>query len=111
MTIFVINSFALKSLVLIGGSSIFSAIACSLLQGRLWRYSIVIISFGVLTILTAVVFPILDMILEEIIRDKMTRVGERIRAHSHRIDEEMKRLGVLSAGETASKNIDKNEKK
>ena len=38
--------------------------------------------FGMLAILTAVGFPLLDMILEEIILEKMSKVGKRIWAHS-----------------------------
>jgi len=97
MSIFICNSFLLTTTRAIAGASIGSAIVAFFLHGKLWRYVMVEVFFGVLLILAALVFPILEMILEEIIRDKMSKVGEKIRAHSLRIEEEMKRLGVLSS--------------
>jgi hypothetical protein len=97
MSIFICNSFLLTTTRAIAGASFGSAIVAFFLHGKLWRYVMVEVFFGVLLILAALVFPILEMILEEIIRDKMSKVGEKIRAHSLRIEEEMKRLGVLSS--------------
>ena len=59
--------------------------------------------FGMMAILTAMGFPLLDMILEEIIPEKMSKVGEPIWAHSLQIDEEMKRLGVLLSSTESDK--------
>ncbi len=96
MSIFICNSFFLTTPRAIAGASIGSAIIAFFLHGRVWRYVMAELFFGMLLILAALVFPILEMILEEIIRDKMSKVGEKIRAHSLRIEEEMKRLGVWS---------------
>ena len=66
-----------------------------ILKGRFWRYAIVVGFETILAILTVLIFPIMEMLLEEIINEKLKRVGEKVRAHTKRLEMEMKKMNSV----------------
>jgi len=67
---------------------IFAFVLALILKGRFWRYAFVIGMELVLALITVLIFPIMEMILEEIMNEKMRKIGEKVRAHAKRMQEE-----------------------
>lgn len=67
-----------RNLVII--CSIPSFILAIIMKGRFYRYVVLIIMEAIVAILAVLAFPVMEMIIEEIIKEKMVRVGEKIRA-------------------------------
>ena len=87
MSLFVSNSFEkhTRSLVLV---YVAVSLLCTLwLRGRFWRYTSILLIEGVIAMVCVVVFPIMEMILESIVEEKMRKVGEKIRQHDRRMRE------------------------
>lgn len=86
MTMFAQNSIPVKSTAALGGVASACCVASLLLRGKFWRYaSIVGIECG-LALIAVLAFPIMELILEEILNEKMRKVGEKIRAHAKRME-------------------------
>lgn len=77
------------SLAIFGIFVAISSIAAFILQGRFWRYVTIIVCEAGLALLTVLIFPVLEMLLEEIINEKLKKVGEKVRAHGKRMDMEI----------------------
>jgi len=87
MSLFVSNSFEkhTRSLVLV---CVAVSLLCTLwLRGRFWRYTSILMIEGVIAMVCVVIFPIMEMILESIVEEKMRKVGEKIRQHDRRMRE------------------------
>ncbi len=87
MSLFVSNSFEkhTRSLVLV---YVAVSLLCTLwLRGRFWRYASVLLIEAIIALACVVIFPIMEMILESIVEEKMRKVGEKIRAHDRRMRE------------------------
>jgi len=67
-----------------------------ILKGRFWRYAFIVGIEGLLAIITVLIFPIMEMILEELINEKLKKVGEKVRSHTKRMEAEMKRNARVS---------------
>ena len=59
--------------------SIFSLLAALWFRGKFWNYAIVIGLELFLAIFIAVAFPIMEMVLEAILNDKLRKVGDKLR--------------------------------
>ena len=70
-------------LVVIG---IFSSIAALWFRGKFWNYAIVIGLELFLAIFIAMAFPIMEMILEAVLNEKLKKVGEKVRAHHQHLE-------------------------
>ncbi|KAL7444720.1 hypothetical protein ACHAXM_010928 [Skeletonema potamos] len=104
MTLFLANSFENTSTnntrtpALLGLFTSISAIFTLWLRGQFWRYATLIGFQGVIALLVVLAFPIMEMILEQIVEEKMKKVGEKIRAHDARLRElQRKRDAAASA--------------
>lgn len=86
MTMFMANSLPEKKALIVAGLAVLSMFISLILRGKFWRYMGVLGFEAALALLAVVVFPIMEMILEEIIQEKMRKVGEKIRAHAKRAD-------------------------
>jgi hypothetical protein len=53
--------------------------------GKLWRYASVLGLEALVAILCALAFPVMELILEQILAEKLKKVGEKIRQHHERI--------------------------
>jgi hypothetical protein len=88
MTMFLMNSFDSKQprAVIVAFVTV-SLLFTLWLRGRFWRYATILFFEAVIAALCVLVFPIMEMILESIVEDKMRKVGEKIRAHDKRMKE------------------------
>ena len=87
MLLFISNSFDRQGRALIIAFAVVSLIFTLWLRGRFWRYAFVLIIEGVVAMACVLIFPIMEMILESIVEEKMRKVGEKIRAHDRRMRE------------------------
>jgi len=87
MTLFLANSFEKRSPALLALFTTISGIFALWLRGQFWRYATLLGFQGVIALLVVLAFPIMEMILEQIVEEKMKKVGEKIRAHDARLRE------------------------
>lgn len=83
---FTYNSVPHKSPHVALGVAVVAFLLTLWLRGNPWKYATVVALEAFVAILAALAFPILEMILEQILNDKMRKVGEKIRAHSERLE-------------------------
>jgi len=96
MTLFLRNSFpGATGWARTLGIAALSSMCSFVLRGYFARYVFVFFIFGGLAILSVIVFPILDMLLEELINEKMRKVGEKVRHGAEKQVEELARLRAL----------------
>lgn len=60
---------------------IMACLAALWFRGSFWNYVTVLVLESVLLLLVAVAFPLMEMVLEAILNEKLKKVGERVRAH------------------------------
>ena len=87
MTSFLCNSFEKQTRGLVVGFATLSLLLSLWLRGKFWRYSTLLGLEAFVAILLVIAFPIMEMILESIVEEKMRKVGEKIRAHDKRMKE------------------------
>jgi hypothetical protein len=75
-----------KSVPLYVGVSIFSSVAALWFRGKFWNYAIVLGLELFLAIFIAMAFPIMEMVLEAILNDKLRKVGDKVRAHHQHLE-------------------------
>lgn len=56
------------------------------LRGNAWKYATLVGLELFVAVVAALAFPIMEMILEQILNEKMRKVGEKVRAHSERLE-------------------------
>mmetsp|Transcript_32740 Transcript_32740/g.48483 ORF Transcript_32740/g.48483 Transcript_32740/m.48483 type:complete len:340 (+) Transcript_32740:182-1201(+) len=86
MIMFVYNSIPEKSSIL---SSVVAFVATLLtlwLRGNVWKYVTLVGLEVFVAVVAALAFPVMEMILEQILNEKLRKVGEKVRAHSIRLD-------------------------
>jgi hypothetical protein len=93
------------NIVLVSGAcGVVAGVATLLLRGRFWRYTCLICGQAALALLCVLVFPVLEMILEEIMREKLHKIGDKIRAHSKRMEQLQQHQQLLHLGLQQSQN-------
>eukprot|EP00574_Skeletonema_japonicum_P009367 CAMPEP_0201724772 /NCGR_PEP_ID=MMETSP0593-20130828/8403_1 /ASSEMBLY_ACC=CAM_ASM_000672 /TAXON_ID=267983 /ORGANISM="Skeletonema japonicum, Strain CCMP2506" /LENGTH=428 /DNA_ID=CAMNT_0048216073 /DNA_START=74 /DNA_END=1360 /DNA_ORIENTATION=- len=97
MTLFIANSFEKRSPGLLALFTTISGIFSLWLRGKFWRYATLLGFQGVIALLVVLAFPIMEMILEQIVEEKMKKVGEKIRAHDARLRELQRKRGAAAA--------------
>eukprot|EP00985_Skeletonema_marinoi_P005841 scaffold2550_cov137-Skeletonema_marinoi.AAC.2 len=97
MTLFIANSFEKRSPALLALFTTISGIFALWLRGQFWRYATLLGFQGVIALLVVLAFPIMEMILEQIVEEKMKKVGEKIRAHDARLRELQRKRNVAAA--------------
>ena len=80
---FTLNSLGVpnKTVPIIAAVGVFSALAALWFRGKFWNYAIVIGLELFLAVFIALAFPIMEMVLEAILNDKLKKVGDKVRAH------------------------------
>jgi len=86
MSTFIQNSIPTKTKATVILITIFSTFASLLLRGKFWRYASILGFQIILGIIAALAFPIMEMILEEVVNEKLRKVGEKVRAHNERME-------------------------
>jgi TctA family transporter len=69
------------STIVLGGIGIFSMIAALWFRGKFWNYAVVIGFELFLALFIAMAFPVMEMVLEAVLNEKLKKVGEKVRAH------------------------------
>jgi len=86
MIMFVYNSIPEKSSTMATVVAVVSTLLTLWLRGNLWKYATLLGLEVFVAIIAALAFPIMEMILEQILNEKMRKVGEKVRAHSQRLE-------------------------
>lgn len=74
----------LPSPIALGGTAIFSMVAALWFRGKFWNYAVVVTFELFLAIFVAMAFPVMEMVLEAILNEKLKKVGEKVRLqHIH----------------------------
>lgn len=60
---------------------VFSSLAALWFRGNFWNYLIVLGLEFFLAVFIALAFPIMEMVLEAVLNDKLKKVGDKVRAH------------------------------
>ena len=68
-------------------SAILAPILTYIIGARFWRYSMIIGIELVIGLCALVIFPILEVMIEQIVNEKLQKVGEKVRAHVKRMEE------------------------
>ncbi len=87
MSLFISNSIERHSKSLVLAFVVLSLLFTLWLRGRFWRYASILLVEAVIAMVCVLIFPIMEMILESIVEEKMRKVGEKIRAHDRRMRE------------------------
>ena len=83
---FTYNSLALRSAPVLLGIAVFSMLAALWFRGKFWNYVIALGLEVFLAIFIAMAFPIMEMVLEAILNDKLKKVGDKVRAHHQHLE-------------------------
>ena len=72
--------------VVYGGIAVFSIVMALWIRGRFWTYVSLLVFEGVLILFVIMAFPIMEMILETILNEKLRKVGDKVRAHQKQME-------------------------
>mmetsp|Transcript_7744 Transcript_7744/g.9674 ORF Transcript_7744/g.9674 Transcript_7744/m.9674 type:complete len:389 (+) Transcript_7744:99-1265(+) len=94
MAMFALNTIAGKensalrpSLPLGIGFYVISTLICLWIRGKAWRYATLLgLEMG-LALMAVMIFPIMEMILEEIMNEKLKKVGDKVRLYAKVMEE------------------------
>jgi hypothetical protein len=89
---FVVNSMNWTSmfgqpLLMYAAIATFSILTALWFRGKFWNYFLVIALELFLAIFIALAFPVMEMVLEAILNDKLKKVGDKLRHHHLRMEE------------------------
>lgn len=65
---------------------VFATLASLYLRGNPWNYGTILLLEAVALGVTSVAFPVMDMVLEQIMNEKLRKIGEKIRAQGQRME-------------------------
>jgi len=69
------------------GFTIISFVIALAMRGKAWRYAILVAIEAFLAFIAVLAFPIMEMILEEIMKEKLRKIGEKIRTYAKKMEE------------------------
>lgn len=88
MTLFSLNSItAQKTPPMVVGIGILCFLGSLWLRGKFWRYVAVLGLETFVAFVAVMAFPIMEMVLEEILKEKLRKVGDKVRANAKRMEE------------------------
>lgn len=85
---FTLNSIgaAVRSPPVYAGVAVFASVSALWFRGKFWNYAIVVGLEAFLAIFIALAFPIMEMLLEAVLNDKLRKVGDKVRAHHQHLE-------------------------
>jgi hypothetical protein len=87
MTMFTFNSLPANRSPAMGLAILVGSLLCTLwLKGKLWRYLAIVGIQALCAILVALAFPLMEMVLEQVMNQKLAKVGEKVRAQNQRME-------------------------
>ena len=66
--------------------AVFSGVTALWFRGKFWNYFTVIALELFVAVFIALAFPIMEMVLEAILNDKLKKVGDKVRAHHEHME-------------------------
>jgi hypothetical protein len=82
ISMFTYNSLTLpKTVPIIAGLGLFGILAALWLRGKVWHYATVVGLELFMLILVAVAFPVMELVLEAVLNEKLRKVGDKVRHH------------------------------
>ena len=72
---------SLKPMIVWSVIGILSALIALWFRGNVWNYIIVLVIIGIVALLVAMAFPIMELIVEAILNEKLRKVGDKVRHH------------------------------
>lgn len=88
MAVFLSNSFPQQNNKVASsvGFLLLSVLISLILRGKFWRYALLVGLEAAAAFSAMLIFPVMEMILEEVVNEKMRKVGEKVRAHAKRAE-------------------------
>jgi hypothetical protein len=88
IVMFALNSleFIPRTAVGIGALSLVAGLLALCFRGKFWNYSIVIGLEVFMALFVALAFPVVEMVLETVLNEKLRKVGEKIRTHHRQME-------------------------
>jgi len=75
-----------KNVLTVLALAIFSILAALWFRGNFWNYAIVIGMEAFMALFVAMAFPVMELILETILNEKLRKVGDKVRAHHKQLE-------------------------
>ena len=75
-----------RNVIAVGVLSIFAGLTALWFRGKFWNYIIVIAFEAFMAIFVALAFPVMEMVLEAVLNEKLKKVGEKIRSHHRQVE-------------------------
>ncbi|CAB9508560.1 DnaJ central domain [Seminavis robusta] len=89
MGIFIFNSIGASlplGMPLYGGIAVFSILVSLWIRGRFWTYVSILIFEALLLLFVVMAFPVMEMVLETILNEKLRKVGDKVRVHQRQLE-------------------------
>jgi hypothetical protein len=88
ITLFTLNSIDSipRTMVGIGAVSVGAGLLALWFRGKFWNYTMIIFFQACMAMFIALAFPVMEMLLESILNEKLKKVGEKIRAHHRQME-------------------------
>jgi hypothetical protein len=77
--------FSLKPIIVWSGIGILSFLIALWFRGSIWNYCLVIGLIAIVALLVAMAFPIMELIVDAILNEKLRKVGDKVRHHNQMI--------------------------
>ncbi|CAB9523291.1 Pfam:DnaJ_C [Seminavis robusta] len=71
---------------LYGGIAVFAMLVALWIRGRFWTYVTILLFQGALLLFVVMAFPVMEMVLETILNEKLRKVGDKVRAHQRQLE-------------------------
>jgi hypothetical protein len=87
IAMFIFNSFSgtsflsFKPILVWSGIGVLSILMALWFRGNVWNYCIVLVIIAIVALLVAMAFPIMELIVEAILNEKLRKVGDKVRHH------------------------------
>ena len=75
-----------RNAIAIGLLSVVAGLIALWFRGKFWNYTIVIAFEAFMAIFVALAFPVMEMVLEAVLNEKLKKVGEKIRSHHRQVE-------------------------
>lgn len=75
-----------RNVVGIGGISVLAGLIALWFRGKFWNYALVIGFEAFMAIFIALAFPVMELVLEAVLNEKLKKVGEKIRTHHRQME-------------------------
>jgi hypothetical protein len=73
-------------LPLYGAIAVFSIIMSLWIRGQFWTYFSILVFQLILLLIVVMAFPVMEMVLETILNEKLRKVGDKVRAHQKQLE-------------------------